>query len=93
VPHFKAVYLREQGQDMVIIPLESSFGNKSEADQRDIIEDLQRHSVESGLKGTVVPVWASGGRMHFTAPQPWRPFFTSISLHRIWASINKGISW
>jgi hypothetical protein len=78
---------------MVIIPLDSSFGQKSGQEQREIIDNLQRHSLKAGLKGTVVVVWESGGRMNFIAPQPWHPFFRSISPQRIRASINKEISW
>jgi len=93
MPRFKVAHLHEQGQDMVIVPLDSSFGNKSEREQLDIIRDLQLHSNNAGLKGTVVPVWESGGRMKFIAPQPWHPFFRSLSLQTIAANINKTISW
>ncbi|MFI5020611.1 MAG: hypothetical protein ACHQRJ_03015 [Alphaproteobacteria bacterium] len=93
MPRFKVAHLNEQGQDMVIIPLDSSFGSKSDHEQREIIGDLQAHSWAAGLEGTVVPVWESGGRMTFIAPRPWHPFFQSISLQQIWASINTEIFW
>jgi hypothetical protein len=93
MPRFKVAHLHEKGQDMVIVPLDSSFGNKSEEEQLGIIDDLQLHSNRAGLKGTVVPVWESGGHMKFIAPQPWHPFFQSLSLRRVAANINKEISW
>jgi hypothetical protein len=93
MPTFKVAHLNQQGQDMVIIPLDSSFGHKSDADQSDIISDLQAHSIGAGLRGTVVPVWESGGRMHFRAPRPWHPFFQSLSLQQVWANVNGQISW
>jgi hypothetical protein len=93
MPRFKVAHLHKQGQDMVIIPLDSNFGQKSEQQQHEIIADLQAHSQAAGLKGTVVPVWESSGRMSFIAPRPWHPFFQSMSLRRIWANINKEISW
>ena len=93
MPKFKVAHLHEQGQDMIIIPLDSNFGSKSDQEQRQIISELQARSLAAGLRGTVVPVWESGGRMSFIAPRPWHPFFQSISLQRVWANINKEISW
>jgi len=94
MPRFDVAHLREQGQDMVIIPLESSFGNRSSQDQQAIIVDLQLHSRLAGLAGIVVPVWdAGGGRMAFIAPHQWHPFFSSMSLQWVSANINKYISW
>ena len=93
MPRFKVAHLHEQGQDMVIIPLESSFGLKSELEKNEIIKELQLHSRGAGLKGTVIPVWESSGRTHFIAPRPWHPFFESMPLQQIWANINKELSW
>jgi hypothetical protein len=93
MPHFKVAHLREQGQDMIIVPLDSSFGNKASGDQRQMISELQVHARAAGLAGTVVPVWETGGRMNFIAPQPWHPFLRSLNLRFIWMSINKELSW
>lgn len=93
MPTFKVAHLREQGQDLVIIPLDSSFGHKSEQEQRKVIAELQRHSRGAGLRGTVAPVWESSGRTSFIAPRAWHPFFQGISLQNIWANVNKEISW
>lgn len=93
MPTFKVAHLREQGQDMVIVPLNPDFGQKSESEQQAIVEELQLHSYRAGLKGTVVPVWAAGRRMAFIAPRPWHPFFQGLSLEWVLANINKQISW
>jgi hypothetical protein len=93
MPTFKVAHLREQGQDMVIVPLDSSFGHKTSADQEAIIADLQMHSLAAGLAGTVVPVWEQSGRMAFIAPTPWHPFFKSLSLQAVFANVNKELSW
>jgi hypothetical protein len=37
-------HLRQQGQDMIIVPLESSFGSKSNSDQQAAIAELQMRS-------------------------------------------------
>ena len=93
MPHFKVAHLREQGQDMVIVPLDPSFDQKPETDQRAFVNDLQAHSLATGLKGIVVPVWESGHRVRFIAPDQWHPFFKNFSMQQIWASVNKEISW
>ncbi len=79
---------------MVIVPLDSSFGQKTEEDQAQIIEELQIRSRAAGLAGTVVPVWDRGrGAMAFIAPRPWHPFFTSLNLFVVQRNINKEIYW
>ena len=94
MPHFQVAHLRQQGQDMVVVPLESSFGHKTSNDQQQIISELQVHARAAGLAGTVVPVWdTGGGRMSFIAPQPWHPFFKSLNLRTVWTNINKELSW
>lgn len=93
MPNFKVAHLREQGQDMVIVPLDSSFGYKSQQEQSEVIGELQLRSTSAGLRGTVVPVWESSGRMAFIAPRPWHPFFQSLSLPMVYANLNKELHW
>ena len=93
MPSYRIAHLREQGQDMVIVPLDSSFGSKTSDDQRAIISHLHLHSRGAGLKGTIVTVWESGGRLNFIAPRPWHPFFQSLSMNSVLANLNKELSW
>jgi hypothetical protein len=75
---------------MIIIPLDRSFGYKSQSEQSEIIRALQLAASAAGLAGTVVPVWDHGsGRMAFIAPAPWRRFFESMSLPVIGQMINR----
>ena len=41
MPSFDVAHLREQGQDMIIAPLERSFGQKSNSDQNLFMRQLQ----------------------------------------------------
>lgn len=94
MPRYKVAHLKEQGQDMIIVPLDSVFGRKAENDQIAITADLQRHATGAGLAGLVVPVWDAGdGRMAFRAPEQWHPFFQSINLQFVLANINREIYW
>lgn len=89
---FKVAHIREQGIDLVIIPLNAEFGRKQSSDQQEIIDQLQFASSSAGLAGTVVPVWRDGGRQGFIAPERWHPFFKSISWNQILASVNKELT-
>lgn len=94
MPRYDVAHIREQGIDLIIIPLDSSFGYKTKEDQTQEIAVLQMHANGAGLAGTVVPVWdAGGGRMAFIAPQRWHPFFSSINGLWLASNINKYFSW
>ena len=94
MPTFKIAHIREQGVDLIIVPLESVFGQKSKSDQDLAIAELQARATEAGLRGAVVAVWDSGGgRMAFIAPPKWHPFFKSIDLSFVAANINRSLSW
>lgn len=94
MPNVKVAHLREQGQDMIIVPMDRSFGSKPEDEQGDSMQELQMRCRAAGLKGTVVTVWDNGGgRMGFIAPRPWHPFFQNIGLSQVWANVNREIAW
>ncbi len=94
MPSYKIAHVKEQGVDLIIIPLDSAFGHKVSGDQKQIIGELQLRAQDAGLAGTVVPVWDDGGgRMAFIAPHNWHAFFASLNLQRVFASINRELSW
>ena len=86
-------HIREQGQNMIIVPLDYSFGQKTASEQSDVISEIQMRARSAGLAGKVVPVWPSGGRMFFIAPPQWRGFFQGISLQFVRMNCNKVLSW
>jgi hypothetical protein len=90
---FRIAHIREQGQDIVIVPVHDRFRYQTNTEQNRICAALQACAVSAGLAGTVVPVWdAGGGRMGFLAPQQWQSFFSRISLADVAASINKELT-
>ena len=93
MPKFKVAHLREQGIDLIIVPLDSSFHHKAEAEQTEILDELQTRATSAGLAGTVVPVWMIGSRMGFIAPPNWHPFFKSIAWDDVIANVNREIYW
>lgn len=90
---FQIAHIREQGIDLIIVPLDSSFRYKTESEQTAVHSALQTCATAAGLKGTVVPVWdVGGGRMGFLAPRNWHSFFTSINLGIVTANINRELT-
>ena len=94
MPRYKVAHVKEQGIDLIIIPLESDFGFKTSSQQHTEIAELQRRSNAANLAGTVVPVWDGGSnRMAFIAPTQWHPFFQNLTLGGVLQSINREIYW
>ena len=93
MPTFRIAHIHEQGQDMIIIPLEDRFEFLTDEQRAAETVALQRCATAAGLKGTVVPVWhAPGGGFRFLAPTPWHPFFKSIDESMIAANLNKELT-
>ena len=84
----KVAHVVEQGQQMIIIPLDDSFGHKSDSEQSEIYAALQACATGAGLAGRVAIVWNGG----FRAPKPWHPFFRTFPVLNALASVNKELS-
>lgn len=93
MPSLKVAHLREQGQDMIVVPLDSSFDHYSSHQQSVEVAEIQQRASSAGLAGKVVPVWLSGQSMKFIAPRPWHPFFSSLPWNAVIANLNKELSW
>ena len=89
---FKVAHLNQQGQNMVIFPLDSSYDRKTEAEQLEAMAALQACSIAAGLAGQVVVIWKSGRNTKFRAPQLWHAFFKSVTYEQIVMSINKEVT-
>jgi hypothetical protein len=73
----KVAHVKEQGQEMIIIPLDSSFDRKVHSEKMEIEQHFQYAAKEAGLSGTVVLIWQSNQYTKFIAPREWHPFFKS----------------
>lgn len=89
MPHYDIAYRREQGQDMIVVPMGADFGQLSEGQQQGFMSELQRRANAAGMQGAVVVVWPGG----FRAPRPWHPFFQTLPIRTVLANINKRLSW
>lgn len=93
MPSFQVAHIREQGQNMLLFPLNSSFGSKMSDEQHSIIAQLEIRAHRAGLAGKAVAVWESGGQTYTIGPKPWAGFLRSISMHFVLRNVNKEISW
>ena len=93
MPRFKVAHINQQGVDLIITPVNDSFNHKPHSEQIEIIESLELAAHAAGLKGTVVPVWRVGNRMAFIAPNPWHPFFQTITWDDVLSNVNREIAW
>jgi hypothetical protein len=100
MPSFKIAHLREIDStghpvDLIIIPLEPSFGAKTEHEQNAAIAEFQLRAENADLLGRVCPVWEDSAtrRMRFIAPPNWHPYFQSLNLPIVMASLNKTLYW
>jgi hypothetical protein len=93
MPTYNIAHIREQGVDLIIVPLQASFGSKSRSAQNKVQFYLQECATSAGLAGTVIPVWEVGdGGMGFLAPPNWHPFLRSINLAFVMANINRKLT-
>ncbi len=90
---YQVAHLCEQGQDIIIVLVNRSFGHMSQVEQNETCNSLQACASSAGLAGNVVPVWdGGGGRLAFLAPQQWAPFFRGLSLADVAANVNRELT-
>lgn len=89
---FDVAHIRQQGQDIIIVPLERSFEYRSDSEQTEIYCALEMAANAAGLRGRVIAVWDGGrGRLAFRAPREWSRFGQSLTWPLIARNINRTI--
>lgn len=90
---FKLAHLHEQGQDMIIVPVNPSIGRKPQHEQHALTEKLQNAATSAGLRGTVAIIWRDRHQIGFVAPRPWHPFFHSDHIYDlVLANLNRELT-
>jgi hypothetical protein len=84
--------IREQGVDLIVVFLSSSFGQQTKSVQQQTIAELTACARSAGLAGTVVRVWQDGSRLGFIAPTGMHPFFRSLDIGLLAANINTNLT-
>lgn len=86
---FQVAHIRKQGQDPVVVFVNSSMQYKTTREQAEIHSALQSASISAGLAGAVVLVWQCGSRMGFFCHTAFHAFFASVSYNVLAANINR----
>ena len=89
---YKIAHIKERGQDMIIVPLDSQFHSRTAQDKESFRLALGRCAANANLKGTVCLVWPYGGRLYSISPPPWHPFFKGLTMEAVSRSINKKLT-
>jgi hypothetical protein len=93
MPTFQVAHLHPDGRDVIIVPVDRAFGQRSAGEQARIQEAFQRSAVVAEMSGVVVPVWEdSTGRMAFRAPPPLHDFLKSIDMVYVATALNRTLS-
>jgi hypothetical protein len=93
MPTFQVAQLHQDGLDIIIVPVDRSFGKRSAGEQARIQEAFQRSAVAVEMRGVVVPVWEdASGRMAFRAPPPLHNFLKSIDMVYVATALNRTLS-
>jgi hypothetical protein len=93
MPTFQVAYLRHNGQDLIIVPVDRSFAMRSPTEQARIQEAFQRSALAADMSGLVVTVWEdSSGRMAFRAPPPFHEFLKTIDMVYVATALNRSLS-
>lgn len=89
---YEVAHIREQGQEMIIIPVSNSVNNIGSTKQNELKSFLQDSSRSAGLVGEVCLVWEQGRNFYFLAPKQWHGFFKSINMRFVAQNINRKLT-
>jgi hypothetical protein len=93
MPTFQVACLRHDGMDVIIVPVDRSYGQRSPTEQARIQDAFQRSAAAVNLAGVVVPVWeAANGTLGFRAPSPLHDFLKGIDMVYVATALNRNLS-
>lgn len=85
----KIAHFQEQGQYLIVIPLDSSFHDKTASQREATLNALRASVLAAKLEGTVAVVWRSGHNRYFMAPEQWHDTLRRMPWHGIISRLNK----
>ena len=89
---YEVAHIREQGQDMIIVPVSSRVQSMSSQQQNELNQSLQYYANDAGLSGEVCLVWEYRNLFYFLAPRPWHPFFKNMDMRFVASNINRKLT-
>jgi hypothetical protein len=93
MPTFQVAHMRHGDQDVIIVPVDRTFGKRSTTEQSRIQEAFQRSAQVANIPGVVVLVWEdAAGRMAHRAPPNWSDFLKTIDMVYVATALNRTLS-
>jgi hypothetical protein len=94
MPKYKVAHISQQGQDLIIFPLEAKFGQMSGSEQDRQLSIFSYRANKAGLRGTAVAVWdAGGGQAAFRGPPQCCAHLSRLNFKFVMANLNRVVSW
>jgi hypothetical protein len=93
VPRYSVAHIYEQGQDMLIFPLDREVHHWTSEQQNELLAELEWRANDAGLAGSAVIVWEYGNRFYYLGPRLWSSFLGSIDMRWVRRNLNREISW
>ena len=93
MPSFDVAHVREQGQNVLLFPLNSGIHHKTDREKAEILAELEARANAAGLAGTAAIVWEFGRRTHTYGPRNWQGFLSSLTMTAVLQSVNQQIRW
>lgn len=90
---YQVAHIQEQGQQVILIIVNSSFGRMGGSEQQQQYSLLQQCANKAGMAGTAALIWDAGsGRLGTYGPKEWQRFLQSLNPLTVQSSINKKLT-
>lgn len=94
MPSYRVAHVNHKGRDVIIVPLDKSYGLQTPNEQEFFRSECQKQVLAHGLTGTIVPVWDVGdGRMAIIAPTEWQGFLRTLTMTDVVRNLNRVLEW
>ena len=86
---FRIAHIKEQGVNVIIVPLGAAFGALTEDGRQHIIVALEAAALAAEYRGRVVPMWLERQRARSIAPPEWVVFFSTLKWRDVVKNLNR----
>jgi hypothetical protein len=89
---YKVAHIREQGKDVIIIPISNINNDLTNEKLNEIRRIFQTHAIKTKLSGDVCLVWEFNNKLCALAPPQWKTFCASLNMRIVKQYINKELT-
>jgi len=89
---YKVAHIREQGKDVIIIPISNINNNLTNEKLNEIRRVFQTQAIKTKLSGEVCLVWEFNKQLFSLAPSQWKAFCANLNMRIVKQYINKELT-